>query len=136
MMIIKWFFVVILFVLHIFLMGWGLVGFAEWLLPKVPWTPISNPNFPSWVLFLHWMAIFSGGSIFITGYVLRWHYTVTGMVFAYGLMASMCAIETFGYMTSQSKYWAMIAEYITYLAILIFLHLSPFFRERFSSLNR
>ena len=49
------------------------------------------------------------------------------MLFAYGMLALVCAIETFGYMTSETKYAAMIAEYVTYTVILILLFKSRYF---------
>lgn len=41
------------------------------------------------------------------------------MAIAYGLMALVCVIETFGYMTNENKYLAMGAEFTAYIIILI-----------------
>jgi len=37
------------------------------------------------------------------------------MSFAYGMMTIVCVIETFGYMTSKTKYIAMAAEFAVYI---------------------
>ncbi len=49
------------------------------------------------------------------------------MVFAYGMLATVCAIETFGYMTNPSKYVAMVSEYVTYTIILALLFRHHYF---------
>ena len=54
------------------------------------------------------------------------------MTIGYGLMAVVCIIETFGYMTSKTKYLAMSAEFLTYTVILLLLFRSKYFMEYFS----
>lgn len=121
-----------LLLVHTFLFGWAIVGFAEWILPTVPWKPVSNPDFPRWVLFIHWTAILAGGGTFLFGYLTRWPGTPAAMAVAYGMMAAVCAIETFGFMTSPSKYIAMATEYITYAVLTALYFYAPFIRERFT----
>lgn len=47
-------------------------------------------------------------------------------------MALVCVIETFGYMTNESKYFAMTAEFIAYISILLLLFKSNYFTEYFN----
>lgn len=54
------------------------------------------------------------------------------MAIAYGLMALVCVVETFGYMTNQSKYLAMASEYVAYTIILLLLFRSNYFINYFS----
>jgi heme A synthase len=115
---------------HIFLAGWSVGGFIELLTPKVPWKPFSNPEFPKWVLLFHWGTILFAAGIFLFGYFTRWKLTPHVMVVAYGLMAVVCVVETFGFMTSKYKYIAMALEYIAYIAILLLL-----FGASFTSLH-
>ena len=49
------------------------------------------------------------------------------MMVAYGILALVCAIETFGYMTSKTKYIAMASEYVAYTIILILLFRTNYF---------
>ena len=126
---VKWIVLGVLLLVHIYLLLWGLVGFAEWFLPHVPWERVSNPDFPRWVLLLHWTAIVTGGATFILSFALQWSKIPQAMTVAYGFMAVVCAIETFGYMTSEFKYLAMAAEYITYTGILAVLYRASFFKK-------
>lgn len=123
-----------LLLIHTCLFVWAIVGFAEWFLPSVPWRAVSNPDFPRWVLFIHWSAILAGGAIFLIGYMTRWPHTPTAMAVAYGMMAVVCAIETFGFMTNPNKYIAMLAEYITYAGLTATYFYVPFIRDRFTPL--
>lgn len=54
------------------------------------------------------------------------------MLIAYSLMAAVCVVETFGYMTSDFKYLAMAAEYIAYILILFLLYKSNYFSNYFN----
>lgn len=116
----------LLVAIHLFLAVWASGGMLEWVLPQVPWKPFSNPEFPRWLLFFHWATILLASYGFLIGYFTRWLKTPLYMTFAYSLMAIVCVIETFGYMTSPTKYWAMGAEYAAYILILILLYSSKF----------
>lgn len=54
------------------------------------------------------------------------------MLATYTMLFTICVIETFGYMTSPTKYLAMMAELLTYTGILILLFKHTFFRDHFS----
>ena len=121
-----------LVILHFFLLLWSAGGFLEMLLPKVPWKPFTNPDFPFWVLIIHWGSVLFAAVIFIYGYFTHWNNTPQMMAFAYGLMALVCVIETFGYMTSKTKYLAMGAEYVAYTLILLLLFKNKYFIDYFT----
>lgn len=119
---------IILLLVHIFLFAWSLGGMLEWSLQSVPWKPYSNPEFPRWLLFFHWASVLFASGAFIYGYAVRWPHTPYAMLIGYLLMAMVCVVETFGYMTSPYRYLAMTAEFATYIGILILLF-SLSFRE-------
>lgn len=117
----------ILLVVHFLLLFWAVGGVFEMVLPKVFWKPYTNPNFPNWVLIIHWGSVLFASSVFIYGYFTHWVKTPQLMIVGYGLMALVCVIETFWFMTSSTKYWAMGAEFITYAVILLLLFKSSYF---------
>ena len=121
----------LLFAIHIFLLLWSVGGFAEMVVPKVPWKPFTNPEFPVWVLLIHWGAVLFALISFIYGYLTYWTKTPQIMLIAYGLMAIVCVIETFGFMTSKTKYIAMTAEYVAYVVILLLLFKNNYFINYF-----
>ncbi|TAL39855.1 MAG: hypothetical protein EPN93_00530 [Spirochaetes bacterium] len=108
-----------LILIHAFLGIWSCGGMLEWFFATVPWNPYSNPEFPKWLLFIHWSSVLFASIVFIYGYFTRWKKTPHLMAIAYGLMALVCVIETFGYMTNENKYLAMGAEFTAYIIILI-----------------
>lgn len=118
--------------LHIILLVWSVGGFFEMILSKVPWKPFTNPEFPKWVLIIHWSSVLLASVSFIYGYFTQWSKTPYVMAFAYGLMALVCAIETFGYMTNETKYLAMGLEYLAYTLILLLLFKSKYFIGHFN----
>ncbi len=122
---------IILAISHFVLLFWSAGGMLEWLLPAVPWKPYSNPDFPKWLLFVHWTSVIFASSVFIYGYFSRWRLTPILMSAAYGTMALVCLIETFGYMTSRTKFLAMGLEYAAYTLILIVLFDARFASQHF-----
>lgn len=116
----------LLFLIHLFLWIWSIGGMSEWLLPNVPWQPYSNPLFPDWLLFFHWIVVIFASSGFLYGYLTRWEYTPSFMIIGYGLMALICLIETLGYLISPYRYLLMFAEYSAYIFILFILHSNGF----------
>ena len=121
----------ILVVVHLFLLVWALGGFAEFFLSSVPWKPYTNMDFPTWLLPIHWGSALITGAGFLYGYFTAWDKTPYFMLGAYLFLSILCAFETFGYMTSESKYVAMITEYIAYTLILFMLFKSTYFTELF-----
>lgn len=116
-----------LILVHAILLLWSAGGFLEMVLSEVPWKPFTNPEFPNWVLVIHWSSVLFASVIFLYGYFTQWSKTPQVMLVAYGLMALVCVIETFGYMTSKTKYLAMGAEFLAYTVILILLFKSTYF---------
>lgn len=122
----------LLILVHGFLFFWSTGGFLEMILPKVPWKPFTNPEFPTWVLIIHWSSVLFASVSFLYGYFSQWSKTPQIMTVAYGLMALVCLIETFGYMTNKTKYLAMGTEFLTYTVILLLLFKSKYFVEYFN----
>ncbi len=121
---------IVLVLVHIFLWLWSFGGTLEWLSVKVPWEPYSNPEFPRWLLFFHWGAVLFTATVFLYGYFTRWSSTPHLMAIGYGMMAIVCVVETFGYMTSKTKFLAMGLEYTAYTVILFILY-HPTFRSQY-----
>lgn len=122
----------ILILIHAFLLIWSVGGFLEMMLPEVPWKPYTNPAFPTWVLIIHWSSVLFASIGFLYGYFNHWGLTPQLMAVAYGLMALVCIVETFGYMTSDTKYLAMGMEFIAYTVILFLLFKSKYFTDHFN----
>lgn len=114
-------FALTLLAVHAVLGLWALVGFAEWFAPSVPWARVSNALFPRDILFMQWALILTAATVFVSGYLLGWAYTPVAMACVYAAMAALCAVETFGYMESETRFVAMAAEYVAYAGILVFL---------------
>lgn len=122
----------ILLTIHFILFFWAVGGVFEMVLPKVFWKPYTNPDFPDWVLVIHWGSVLFASTTFIYGYFIKWSKTPRIMLVGYGLMALVCVIETFWFMTSSSKYLAMTAEFFTYTVILLLLFRNHYFVSYFS----
>ena len=112
---------VFLLAVHGFLAAWAIVGFVEWFWAAAPWPRVGNELFPRDILLVQWASTLAASAIFLLGYALEWRHTPIAMACAYAAMATVCAVETFGYMESDSRFVAMAAEYVAYAAILVFL---------------
>ena len=121
----------LLVVVHLILFVWSLGGFLEMMLSSVPWQPYTNLDFPSWLLPFHWGFALITGAGFLYGYFTEWEKTPHFMMVAYGMLALLCALETTKFMTSETKYFAMIAEYIAYRLILLLLFKTTYFVNLF-----
>lgn len=120
---------IILVLIHTFLWLWSFGGALEWLSINVPWKPYSNPEFPHWLLFFHWGTVLFTATVFLYGYFTRWSSTPHFMAIGYGMMAIVCVVETFWFMTSKTKFLAMGLEYTAYIVILFILY-NPAFRTQ------
>lgn len=116
-----------LILVHGFLLLWAVGGFIEMISPKVPWKHFTNPEFPFWVLLIHWSSVLFASATLLYGYFTQWSKTPQAMAVAYGFMAMVCVIETFGYMTEKTKYMAMGGEFLAYTVILLYLFRSKYF---------
>jgi hypothetical protein len=117
----------LLVLIHLFLLGWSAGGFLEMMFSNVPWTPYTNLDFPKWLLPVHWGSVMITSIGFLIGYFTKWSGTPEFMLAAYTMLFTICVIETFGFMTSTSKYIAMVAELVIYTAILIILFKDNYF---------
>ena len=122
-------FIWLLLAVHTFLAGWALVGFAEWFMASVPWPRVSNEQFPRLVLLAQWVLILAAAAVFLGGYATRWRHTPVALAVVYAAMAALCALQTFSYMTNDSRFVAMALEYMAYAGILVFLFRSTVFRS-------
>lgn len=122
----------VLAVIHIFLLLWSTGGIIEMTSIKVPWTPYTNVDFPNWLLPIHWGAVTIASTGFLIGYFTKWSGTPEFMLAAYTMLFTICVIETFGFMTSSTKYITMTTELVTYTVILIILFKNKYFIEYFS----
>jgi hypothetical protein len=122
----------LLVLVHVLLAVWAVVGLAEMAFAEVPWPRVSNELFPAPVLLAQWLSILVASFFYIAGYLRRWRYTPHAMAFAYAIMATVCAVETFGYMISDTRFLAMALEYLAYALILLFLFKAQAMRRRFA----
>ena len=121
----------LLVVIHIFLLLWSTGGIIEMTSMNVPWTPYTNMDFPIWLLPIHWGAVIITSIGFLIGYFTKWSGAPEFMLAAYTMLFTVCVIETFGFMTSSTKYIAMATELVTYTVIILLLFKSRYFIEYF-----
>lgn len=121
-----------LVLVHIFLFIWSTGGMIELISTKVPWTSYTNLDFPKWLLPIHWASVIITSTGFLIGYFTAWSKTPEFMLAAYTMLFTICVIETFGFMTSQTKYYAMVTELVTYTVILTILFKHKYFIDYFA----
>lgn len=121
----------LLVLIHLFLFLWSAGGFAELIFSKVPWTPFTNPDFPKWLLPIHWGSVMIASTGFLFGYFSGWRKTPEFMLATYTMLFTICVIETFGFMSSPTKYMAMGAEFVTYTLLLTLLFKHQYFTDHF-----
>jgi hypothetical protein len=109
---------------------WAAAGLVELVTPTPPWPAVRNPELPVGLLVVHWLAMLGAGSAFLVGYLTRWPATPRVMVAAYAGLAAICAVETFGHLTNESRFVDMGVEYTTYAILIALLHNAPL-RNRF-----
>jgi hypothetical protein len=120
-----------LVLVHMFLFLWSTGGMVELFSAKVPWTPYTNLDFPKWLLPIHWGSVIITSTGFLLGYFTHWNKTPEFMLATYTMLFTICVIETFGFMTSPTKYVAMVAELVTYTVILTILFKHNYFVDYF-----
>ncbi|HUG22644.1 hypothetical protein [Piscinibacter sp.] len=125
----------LLVAVHVVLLVWAVVGLVEWCSPTVPWPRVSNLLFPRWLLLWHWLAVLLAAVIFLVGFFARWTFTPKAMVAAYSLMALVCVVETFWFLTHPWRFAAMALEFLAYVAISLALHRMPRLTARFAGKN-
>jgi len=125
----------LLIAIGIFMTAWGFLGFMEYLFRFAPVMPLQNATFPSGTQFMHWLAILTSGIVFLVGYFTKWEYTPHAMVVIYAVMATLCFVQTFDFMTNEGRYRAMVLEYVAYIGISIYLFKSARMQEHFGLVN-
>ena len=114
---------------------WGLLGFIEYFSGAALILPLQNPTFPGGTQLIHWFLITVSGAVFLLGYFTKWRYTPFAMVVIYAMLATLCAVETFDFMTNPSRYVDFIVEVISYILISIYLFRSQRMRLHFGFKN-
>ena len=104
---------------------WAAAGLVELVTPAPPWPAVRNPELPDGLLVVHWLAMLGAGSVFLVGYLTRWPATPKVMAAAYAGLATICAVETFGYLTNESRFVNMGVEYAAYAILIALLHNAP-----------
>ena len=117
----------LLVIIHLFLLAWGLGGFTELVFSAVPWKPFTNQDFPTLWLPVHWGSVLITSIGFLYGYFRAWSKTPVFMMATYGMLALVCAVETFVFLTNKTKFVLMGTEYLTYTLILFLLFKSTYF---------
>ncbi|MEE4203807.1 MAG: hypothetical protein V2I45_09255 [Halieaceae bacterium] len=113
---------------------WGVFGFIEYFF-RFSIIPLQNPDFLPGTQFLHWLLITSSGVVLLFGFVTKWRRTPTAMLVMYAMLGTMCFIQTFDMMTSQSRYLAYGIEIALYVAISSFLFRAKTSKAYFSALK-
>jgi len=121
-----------LMVIHIFLLLWSTGGIIEMISSNVPWAPYTNIDFPNWLLPIHWGSVIITSAGFLIGYFTKWSGTAGFMLATYTMLFTICVIETFGFMTSPTKFIAMVTELVTYTVIIVILFKNRYFVEYFT----
>jgi hypothetical protein len=88
-----------------FLTGWALVGFIERFGHSLLGPRISNMLFPRDMLFIQWLLTMTAAFVFILDYNLQWQNTPVAMACVNAAMATLCTVETFAYMESDSRFY-------------------------------
>lgn len=121
---------VLLVVVHAGLLVWAMTGFAKMAWATPPWPRVSNPLFSDAMLLLQWCVVAAAALTFLIGYACRWSRLRAAMAAWYVVMAAICAWQTFFILEHSSRFVQMALEYAEYVAIAIYLHVSPHIRSR------
>ncbi len=113
--------------------AWGILGFFEYFTGTTLLIPLQNPEFPSGTQFLHWLLITAAGVTFLAGYFLRWKLLPFAMLVIYAMLATLCAVQTFDFITEGWGVGDFAREVAWYIIITTYLFKSQRMRER---LNR
>ena len=121
----------LMLVLSVGMLGWGVLGFLEYAFGWVVLMPLQNATFPAGTQFLHWLLITAAGGTFLVGYGTRWRHTPTAMMVLWAMLASMCFIQTFDFMTNPGRHAALARECTYYVLFTIYLFRSDRMRAHF-----
>ncbi|MEM7269962.1 MAG: hypothetical protein AAF401_12005 [Pseudomonadota bacterium] len=115
------------------LLCWGLLGLLEYASPALS-LGLQDSNFPAGLQFLHFFALVLTGSIFVFGYLTRWHVTPYATITMYAVLATLCFIETIDFGAfggGPTGVAIMLAEFALYLGLSTYLLRSPAIHSRF-----
>ena len=113
------------------MLPWGILGFLEYFTGVAPLAPLQNPTFPRGTQFIHWLLISASGGIYLAGYFTKWKHTPFAMVVIYAMLATLCAVETFDFMTNQGRHGSFVQECVGYIVISVYLFRSQRMRTHF-----
>lgn len=114
----------LIMVYAIAMLVWGVLGFIEYFTNFYMIVTLQNGDFPKGTQFLHWLLITLCGFVYIYGDMSKWRHTPVAMSVIFGMMASMCFIQTFDFMTNSYRYLLYVMECFLYILISSFLFLS------------
>lgn len=117
------------------MLSWGILGFIEYFTQAVFIVPLQNPTFPAGTQFIHWLLITLSGATYLYGYVSRWPYTPLAMPMLFGMLTSMCFIQTFDFMIAPSRYVTFAIECSMYIGISVYLLRSQLMQKKFRKLQ-
>ena len=117
------------------MLSWGVLGFLEYFFEIALVMPLQNPTFPNGTQFIHWFLITLSGSVYLLGYFTKWKYTPLVMIVIYAMLATMCFIQTFDFMTNDSRYTDFVRESFYYVVISIYLTRSRRMQEHFGRIE-
>lgn len=117
------------------MLSWGVLGFLEYFFEIAFLVPLQNPTFPKGTQFIHWFIITSSGGVYLMGYFTKWKYTPLAMIVIYAMLATMCFIQTFDFMTNASRYTDFVRECIFYVVISVYLLRSQRMQKHFGRIE-
>lgn len=123
----------LLLIISAVLTVWGALGLLEYFVPAVV-LGFQDENFPAGLQFLHFLAIFATGAIFLGGYLTRWRNTPFATIIMYAVLATLCFVETvdfeaFG--SGPTRFIPMTVEYVAYVCLSAYLLRSSTMRRHF-----
>jgi hypothetical protein len=123
----------LLLLVFLAMLAWAVLGSIENVTGLALVVPLQNPDFPAGTQFIHWVLAVSSSATFVFGYALRWQRTPIVMVVLFAMLTTLCFIETFDFMTSDSRYLALALECAAYILIGAYLLNSDRLGSRFAS---
>ncbi|MDJ0832577.1 MAG: hypothetical protein QNJ69_03585 [Gammaproteobacteria bacterium] len=114
---------------------WGVLGFLEYFFDIVLFIPLQNASFPSGTQFFHWLIITLSGTVYLVGYFTRWKFTPIAMMILFSMLATMCFIQTFDFMTNDSRYFDLAREVLYYIVMSVYLVKSRRMQEHYGRID-
>ena len=125
----------LLIMYSVIMLLWGVLGFLEYFTQEAIIVPLQNPTFPRGTQFIHWLLITLTGATYLYGYSQRWSYTPLAMCLLFGMLATMCFIQTFDFMVAPNRYLRFVTECSMYIGIVVYLLRSSLMQDRFGKLQ-